>query len=223
MLNSSLPFYSTLKVLLDGSYTNTVFRDDAAQLEENSRDLLHRTSQINSTSSYLVRSLQPLVTDPSSVLTNLYYPEIDPATSNYRAHLRRETDDFTPGFGGLFTLQFDDVHLASVFFNALNVHKGPSLGASVTLCQPYVQTVFHKQKEWARQCGLHESIVRVSVGLEDRRALFAAFRVALAEADQAKAARITDGLEEWKDGSESGSGSSRLTDNDSLTDVGFEK
>lgn len=157
--------------------------------------------------------------NPSSVLTNIYYPEIDPATSNYRTHLRRETDDFRPGFGGLFTLQFEDVHLASVFFNALNVHKGPSLGASVTLSQPYVQTVFHKQKEWAGQCGLHESIVRVSVGLEDKRALFAAFRVALAEADQVKAARSIDGLEEWKDGS----GSSQLTDNDSLTDVAFEK
>lgn len=214
-----MPFYSSLKTLLDGSYINTMFREDAAQLEENSRDLLHRTSKLNSTSSYLVRSLQPLVNDPSSVITNIYYPEIDPATSNYRAHLRRETDDFTPGFGGLFTLQFEDVHLASIFFNALNVHKGPSLGASVTLSQPYVQTVFHKQKEWAGQCGLHESIVRVSVGLEDKRALFAAFRVALAEADQVKAARAMDGLEEWKDSP----GSSQLTDIDSLTDVVIEK
>lgn len=106
--------------------------------------------------------------------------------------MRRTTEEFTPGFGGLFTLQFEDVHLASVFFNALNVHKGPSLGAHITLCQPYVQTVFHKQKEWAAQCGLHPSIVRVSVGLEDKEGLLAAFQVALAEADREKATRKSD-------------------------------
>lgn len=52
--------------------------------------------------------------------------------------MRQPTEDFTPGFGGLFTMQFENVEVASVFFNALNVHKGPSLGANITLVQPYV-------------------------------------------------------------------------------------
>ncbi|KAG0154210.1 hypothetical protein PDIDSM_1590 [Penicillium digitatum] len=41
--------------------------------------------------------------------------------------MRQPTEEFTPGYGGLFTLQFEDAEMASVFFNALNVHKGPSL------------------------------------------------------------------------------------------------
>lgn len=139
-----------------------------------------------------MRSLQPLIEDPSSALTQIYYPEIDLTVKNYRALMRRPTEEFTPGFGGLFTLQFEDVHLASVFFNALNVHKGPSLGAHITLSQPYVQTVFHKQKEWAAECGLHPSIVRVSVGLEDKEGLLAAFRLALAEADHVRETRKSD-------------------------------
>ena len=90
-------------------------------------------------------------------------------------------------------MQFENVEVASVFFNALNVHKGPSLGANITLVQPYVQTVFHKQKAWAVSCGLHESIVRVFVGLEDKEALLAAFTDALKVAYKWKQSRKLGG------------------------------
>ncbi|KAJ5088674.1 Cystathionine gamma-synthase [Penicillium angulare] len=187
VLNPASDFYADWKQNLETNYRNCLFTADAAQLEENSRDLLMRTTQINETASYLVKSLLPLIDDDKSAVTQLFYPEIDPASMNYRAQMRQSKEDFKPGYGGLFTLQFETVELASVFFNALDVHKGPSLGAPVTLAQPYVQTVFHKQKEWAGECGLHESIVRVSVGMEDKRALLAAFRTALAIADSKKA------------------------------------
>ena len=186
VLNPASPLYSVLKAALDATYTNCVFERDTAQLELNSRDFLSRVSRMNNTASYLVKSLRPLIADPESVLTALYYPEICWSTANYRAQMRQPTKHFTPGYGGLFTMEFEDVEVASVFFNALNVHKGPSLGASVTLAQPYVQTVFYKQKAWAGKCGLHESIVRVSVGLEDKEALLMAFMHALSKADERK-------------------------------------
>lgn len=163
-----------------------------------------RTTHINNSARYLAESLQPLTKDPNSVITHVYHPVLDPQPEHYRAHLRQPTEEFAPGYGGLFTIQFEDVEQASVFFNALNVHKGPSLGAPVTLAQPYVQTVFHKQKAWAGECGLHESIVRVSVGLEDKHALLAAFRVALNVADGLKASRLHDGTGE--NGNPSGAG-----------------
>lgn len=94
--------------------------------------------------------------------------------------------DFNPWFGSLFTMQFEDVKFAEIFFDTLDVHKGPSLGATFTLAQPYVQTVFHDKIAWAGECGLHESLVRVSVGLEDKESLWTAFETALAKANQAK-------------------------------------
>ncbi|KAI9925961.1 hypothetical protein MW887_004420 [Aspergillus wentii] len=190
VLNSASSFYPDWKNDLELNYRNYLYGGDAQQLEENSRDLLMRTTHINNSASYLAESLQPLCDDPKSAITHVYHPKLDPQPENYRAQMRQPTEEFIPGYGGLFTIQFEDVEQASVFFNALNVHKGPSLGAPVTLAQPYVQTVFHKQKAWAGECGLHESIVRVSVGLEDKRALLAAFRTALAEADAMKASRI---------------------------------
>ena len=154
-----------------------------------------RTKYINNTAAYLAEALHPLCEDPNSPVTHVYHPKLDQQPENYRAQLRQPTEEFIPGYGGLFTIQFGNVEQASVFFNALNVHKGPSLGAPVTLAQPYVQTVFHKQKAWAGECGLHESIIRVSVGLEDKHALLAAFRNALAEVTPIKASRTGTSLE----------------------------
>ncbi len=98
--------------------------------------------------------------------------------------MRQQTPDFAPGYGGVFTLEFASVKAAAAFFDASNVHKGPSLGANLTLMQPYVQTVFFKEKEWAAQNGVKETIVRISVGLEDPLLLLETFQAAMLEADR---------------------------------------
>ena len=105
--------------------------------------------------------------------------------------MRPPTGDFTAGYGGLFTIEFESIAAASAFFNAANVHKGPSLGAHLTLLQPYVQTVFFKEKEWAARNGLKETIVRVSVGLEDMPALLETFKFAVHKADGTGRAWVT--------------------------------
>ena len=98
--------------------------------------------------------------------------------------MRPPTEDFEAGYGGLFTIEFESVDSASTFFNSAMVHKGPSLGANLTLLQPYVQTVFHKDKLWASKHGLIETIVRVSVGLENPKELLDTFNDAMLKADQ---------------------------------------
>ena len=100
--------------------------------------------------------------------------------------MRQDSSNFKPGYGGLFTLEFESEKAASVFFNNLDVHKGPSLGVVVTLAQPYVQTVFAREKAWAASYGLNETIVRISVGLENQEALGKAFQKALRFADCTK-------------------------------------
>lgn len=99
--------------------------------------------------------------------------------------MRPSTEDFEAGYGGLFTLEFTTIAAARTFFDAAEMHKGPSLGSNVTLLQPYVQTVFHKEKEWAASCGLKETIVRISVGLEDKEALLTSFKMAMKRVETA--------------------------------------
>ncbi|KAL4782540.1 pyridoxal phosphate-dependent transferase [Aspergillus varians] len=178
ILNPSSKFYSTFKKLFS-TYPNELYPRDAIQLEYNSRDFLPRAAKMNETAMHLVSSLYHHVSDPGSILTNIYYPAVCWSIKNYRARLRPDTVDFTPGYGCLFTLEFASVESASRFFDALQVHKGPSLGGNLTLAQPYVQTVFFREKHWAARYGLKESIVRISVGLESVHDLLETFQHAI--------------------------------------------
>lgn len=177
-LNPSSAFYPVLKETLQNSYRNDYYPGDAIQLERNSRDFFSRTTKINTTTSALVTFFRHLASDPLYPITAVYHPSTCWSKENYHNCMRPHTEDFKPGYGGLFTLEFASVSAARVFFDASELHKGPSLGSNVTLLQPYVQTVFHKEKAWAARHGLKESIVRVSVGLEDLGALLKAFRQA---------------------------------------------
>ena len=184
VLNPVSPHYPQLSALLQKAYSNDLYAGDAAQLEVNSRDFLQRVARINSTASQLARYFQAVKQEPKSAVTAVYYPETCWSIDNYRAQMRSPSPDLMPGYGGLFTLEFSSIAVAAAFFDASHVHKGPSLGANITLLQPYVQTVFFKEKEWAARNGVDETIVRVSVGLEDEKLLLDAFKVAIREANK---------------------------------------
>ncbi|KAK8029294.1 hypothetical protein PG991_006350 [Apiospora marii] len=177
----------------NAGYTDSslLYHRDAQQIELNSRDYLPRIATMNANAARLVDRLTPLA-GPGRALQRIYYPRGDP---NYQARMRpvKKTrddesggdDGFVPGYGGLFTLGFASVNVARAFFDALDVCKGSSLGAEMTLAQPYVQTVFPRKKEWAAQYGLDEAIVRCSIGVEDGGVLERIFGVAMEAAEKA--------------------------------------
>lgn len=184
-LNSKSIFYTDLSKRLERAYVPELHPLDAKILEFNSRDFLPRIATMNQTAYYLVTLLSTFAANPSSVITRIFHPSVLPSRSSYDKHMRHSTPHFVPGHGGLFTIEFVNENAACIFFNALDIHKGPSLGACVTLAQPYVQTVFALEKEWAASYGLSDTIVRISVGLEDPRSLGRAFRKAFGMASWA--------------------------------------
>lgn len=185
MLNPSSPHYNELKIALDAEYQDDLENLDAIRLEVNSRDFLPRVAQTNASAAYLVTNLLPLAHNPRSMIRRLYYPTLCPRScANYTALMRTGTCEFNPGYGSLFTIELSTVEAAAAFFDNLNLHKGPSLGSHLTLVQPYVQTVFYKEKQWAASWGLQETIIRVSVGLEDRQALLETILIAIRLVDQ---------------------------------------
>ena len=192
VLNPSAPFYAELTALFRSSYHNDLFIGDAAQLDINSGDLLRRIARINSSASTLVDYFYGLSCDENSVVRRVYYPSKCWSIENYRARMRPSTQEFESGYGGLFTVEFKSVKVAAAFFDASNVHKGPSFGANVTLLQPYVQTVFFNKKVWAAKNGISESIIRVSVGLEEEEDLLECFRTAVREADNVMKSGLED-------------------------------
>lgn len=183
-INPSSMHYTRVKELISSTYTNFFFREDALQLELNSRNFLERAAIMNRNASHLVSTLSPLVS-PKSPLRHVYHPSTCWSAANYTSRLRKTTEEFTPGHGFLFTLEFSSLKVATAFYDAIQVCKGPSIGAPITLALPYVQVVFQKEKEWAASYGLNEAIVRISVGLEDQKALAIAVLDAMRAADAA--------------------------------------
>ena len=69
--------------------------------------------------------------------------------------------------------------MAERFYNSLKVCKGPSLGTIFTLACPYVLLAHYKELDWAKDCGIPHSLIRVSVGLEQSEDLWDRFKIAL--------------------------------------------
>lgn len=168
ILNPNSRHLVPLSTALSGSYVNRLYVEDALRLESNSKSYLDRTKRVNETALYLVNNLLPLVSDQSSPIKSLYYPSVCWSRENYHRQMRPETDDFKPGYGGLFTLEFQDTMSAASFFDNLQLCKGPSFGADITIALPYVQMVLQKEKDWAERNGLRETIIRIAVGLEQK-------------------------------------------------------
>ena len=88
-------------------------------------------------------------------------------------------------FGGLFSVTFANIEASRAFFDTLAVHKGPSLGTNFTLACPYVVLAHYAELDWAKDFGVEEGLIRVSVGIEDRDALLKAVGIALKAAKAA--------------------------------------
>ncbi len=105
----------------------------------------------------------------------LYYPKyIDTALYRRFAHPTR------PSYGSVFSLLLRSETVASKFYNALNVAKGPSLGANFTLVCPYTILAHYWELEAVSKFGVQKRLVRVSVGMEDPVFLRRRFEEALA-------------------------------------------
>lgn len=194
ILNPNSPHWAQLHAQMASSYQNDLFADDAIQLEYNSRDFLDRVARINKTTQRLIDTLAPLVSDPSSPVTQLFYPSISPSRQHYKRQMRRATEDFCPGYGGLFTIEFATVATAAGFFDNLHVFKGFSFGADVTIATPYVQMTMQGSKKKLAEYGVKETIIRFSTGLEDLDDLLDRVNTALRAADEVWMQGLKSGL-----------------------------
>jgi cystathionine gamma-synthase len=185
-LNPNFPHYQELSTVFTAMHVNNLYAEDALQLESNSHNYLERFTQQNKTAAYLIDFLFPYVADPTSALTAIYSPRVCWSRENYCKFMRPATEEFEPGFGSVFGVDFGSTAQASAFFDNFPVCKGPSFGANVTIALPYVQLVMQKQKEWARGHGLNETLIRISIGLEEPEVLLGHIRAALRAADDAK-------------------------------------
>ena len=166
-----------------------LYGPDVVALEHNSRDYLSRTLQTSRTAAALASwlSSQPGV-------ARVYYPqssgELVSALRRMRNRDREEQQEGDAGLGCLFSVvladpgdanktQAQEDRESQVFFDALRVWKGPSLGTNFTLSCMFTLLAHYDELDWAETFGVDRRLVRVSVGLESPERLQQVFSQAL--------------------------------------------
>lgn len=158
ILNPLSPKYTQLKEYFDKEFEDNFWAEDALFLERNSRDFAERSVRIDQTALATVDLLQE-----SPLISNVYYPTISESRKYYD-----EIKTPTGGYGGLISFIFHDPRDAVCFFNAIELHKGPSLGTNFTLACPYAILAHYQELDEVEKWGVDRNLIRISVGLEDK-------------------------------------------------------
>lgn len=190
VLFGSSPRYEALSALFQSRFHNEVFGADAAHLLSNSNDYLARTAVLNRNAAAVAAALAARQKNAhsSSFITGVLYP---PHTDSYRfltPFLRKPTPELpAPGSGCLLSVDLASMGVAEAFYDALQFHKGPHLGAHRTLAMPFNNLVYWKDPEEGKlhgAYGLRREQVRISVGLEGEAELVACVEEALDAAEK---------------------------------------
>ncbi|KAF9769638.1 Folylpolyglutamate synthetase [Fusarium sp. DS 682] len=173
VLNPESKYYRILKTAMNEIYEDNYWPEDVIFMERNSRDFESRVVRTNANSEAICEVLR---THP--LVKSIYYPKFNDSKAHYEKVRLPEG-----GYGGLLSVVFQRKEYAQVFFDALPLAKGPSLGTNFTLASPYVLLAHYQELEWAEQFGVDPYLVRVSVGLEETTELQAIFTNALKAAE----------------------------------------
>lgn len=174
---------------MTSSYEDVYFDEDSVYMERNSRDFQRRIRIIDGNTEAacdFLRAHSIAGGVPSAVIKDVFYPKW--VTRNHYEHCRIKEDRRgvgEGGFGGLFSLTFTTLAASRAFFDALSCYKGPSLGTNFTLASPYTVLAHFPEMDWAAKFGVEESLVRISVGMDEKDKLLECFMAALKAAEEA--------------------------------------
>ncbi|ODV80782.1 PLP-dependent transferase [Suhomyces tanzawaensis NRRL Y-17324] len=157
ILNPLGKHYHKFKEFFDEEYEDLFWDEDGLYLERNSRDFAERSAKINENSLLAVDLLQKL-----PLISKVYYPSIGESKKYYE---EIKTPD--GGYGGLLSFLFHNPIHAVRFFNAVNLHKGPSLGTNFTLACPYAILAHYQELDEIAKWDVDRNLIRISIGLED--------------------------------------------------------
>ncbi|KAF5098568.1 hypothetical protein DV451_003302 [Geotrichum candidum] len=170
VLNPNGKRYNQLKETLNKQYEDIFWAEDAIYMERNSRDFAERSAKINNTAEAVAELLKE-----SPLIKDVFYPKFNPSRKYYDCCKVKNG-----GYGGLLSIVFHNPKEAQTFYDAVVTAKGPSLGTNFTLTSPYAILAHYSELDWAESFGVDRSLVRISVGLEEKEDLLNTFRAGLA-------------------------------------------
>lgn len=175
---SKLYDFAQTFLLANGEYEDHLWCEDALALERNSRDFVQRTIKVNHNTECLLERV--LIPQTGKLFKKIFYPSLtSDETKRHYGAVRCKADG---GYGGLFSLTFYSLEQSRVFFNSLQLCKGPSLGTNFTLACPYAILAHYQELDEVAKYGVERNLVRVSVGLENMDYLCKVFQDAIDKA-----------------------------------------
>ncbi|CAH02120.1 cystathionine gamma-synthase [Kluyveromyces lactis] len=171
-------FATTMLHLTEKWYEDLLWCEDAICLERNSRDFISRSILVNENTESLLEKVILPQQGEGKLFKKVFYPKYTNAeTKKNYDQVKAKTAG--SGYGGLFSVTFYNIEQAKMFFNSLNLCKGPSLGTNFTLACPYTVLAHYQEMEEVAKFGLEDNLVRVSVGLESKQHLEKVFQTAI--------------------------------------------
>ncbi|RYD27894.1 MAG: PLP-dependent transferase, partial [Verrucomicrobiaceae bacterium] len=167
-VNPGSPHHGALRRFLEAELAehDPLWAEDAAVLEENSRDFMDRAHRMNAGAEALTDWLSR-----HPAVERVHYP----TDASVFGGMARPGG----GRGCLFSFILKDAAAAAAVYDRLRLCKGPSLGTNFSLCCPYTLLAHYTELEWAAQCGVPAHLLRVSVGLEPPEELISRFAEAM--------------------------------------------
>jgi cystathionine gamma-synthase len=169
ILNTNGRYYKQIKSAMGDVFEDTYWPEDVVFMERNSRDFLNRVDRISTNAEAICATLRK-----HRSVKDIFYPKYNPSKHHYDEYRLANR-----GYGGLLSIVFHSRQQAEVFYDSMEIAKGPSLGTNFTLCSPYVLLAHYQELPWAAQFGVPADLVRISVGLEDTDVLRSTFDRAL--------------------------------------------
>ncbi|POM64329.1 Cystathionine gamma-synthase [Phytophthora palmivora] len=178
VVNPEGPKAKELEAIFDAENDSFIVEDDVETLLVQSENLAERLAKTNATTAEIVQKLRkhPLVKE-------VFYPTLGDAKTLYDPFLNTSEEDNNPRYGPLFSILLPGgLEPARVFYNALKIAKGPSLGTNFTLSCPYTLLAHYGELDFVESCGVDRNLIRISIGQEDPEVIWADFEQAFAAA-----------------------------------------
>ncbi len=157
VVRADSPFHGALRAELAEVAEDALWDGDAIALEANSRDFESRVHRMNASGEALFDFL-----NGHPKIESVWYPKN--RTREFYDAIRRPDG----GYGALLSILLRDAaRRAPVFYDALRISKGPSLGTNYSLACPYTLLAHYEELEWASDCGVPRNLVRLSAGMEE--------------------------------------------------------
>lgn len=170
IVNPMSPLVEDLLPAVENNHYDSCWVEDVNVLIDNSESFEERVKLINENTEKLVEFLKD-----HPKIKKVHYTKGSESEDFYNSI---KTDK--GGYGGLFSLEFEDEASAARFYDNLKVCKGPSFGTKFTFASPYTLLAHYNELAWVEKHGVSRNLVRVSIGNQLAFAeLLERFKVAL--------------------------------------------